>query len=261
MEKAVLSNRKNGTLWLTLNREKVFNAISTELMQELVRELRSVESDPEIGVVVITGKGKAFCAGGDLGEISALGNAPIDERRAYLILFQDMIQAVRRLPKPVIAAVNGYCVGGGNELNLACDISIASEKAKFGQAGPRVGSVPVLGATQIMPILVGEKRAKEVVFLCRTYDAYEAEKMGWINKVVPHDQLIPEVQTWCDEILQMSPTAIALAKKSLNQYYNMASQNMEDGLEAVALYWGSEESREGIRAFKEKRKPDFKKYL
>ncbi len=261
MEKAVLSNRKNGTLWLTLNREKVFNAISTELMQELVRELRSVESDPEIGVVVITGKGKAFCAGGDLGEISALGNAPIDERRAYLILFQDMIQAVRRLPKPVIAAVNGYCVGGGNELNLACDISIASEKAKFGQAGPRVGSVPVLGATQIMPILVGEKKAKEVVFLCRTYDAYEAEKMGWINKVVPHDQLIPEVQTWCDEILQMSPTAIALAKKSLNQYYNMASQNMEDGLEAVALYWGSEESREGIRAFKEKRKPDFKKYL
>ncbi|RLA93325.1 MAG: 1,4-dihydroxy-2-naphthoyl-CoA synthase [Deltaproteobacteria bacterium] len=261
MEKAVLSNRKSGTLWLTLNREKVFNAISTELMQELVRELRSVESDPEIGVVVITGRGKAFCAGGDLGEISALGNAPIDERRAYLILFQDMIQAVRRLPKPVIAAVNGYCVGGGNELNLACDISIASEKAKFGQAGPRVGSVPVLGATQIMPVLVGEKRAKEVVFLCRTYDAYEAEKMGWINKVVPHDQLIPEVQTWCDEILQMSPTAIALAKKSLNQYYNLASQNMEDGLEAVALYWGTEESREGIRAFKEKRKPDFKKYL
>ena len=261
MEKAVLSNRKNGTLWLTLNREKIFNAISTELMQELVRELRSVESDPEIGVVVITGRGKAFCAGGDLGEISALGNAPIDERRAYLILFQDMIQAVRRLPKPVIAAVNGYCIGGGNELNLACDISIASEKAKFGQAGPRVGSVPVLGATQIMPVLVGEKRAKEVVFLCRTYDAYEAEKMGWINKIVPHDQLIQEVQTWCDEILQMSPTAIALAKKSLNQYYNLASQNMEDGLEAVALYWGTEESREGIRAFKEKRKPDFKKYL
>ena len=261
MGKEVLANRENGVLWLTLNREEVFNAISTGLMRELVHELRAVESDPEIGVVVITGKGKAFCAGGDLGEISALGNAPIDERRAYLILFQDMIQAVRRLPKPVIAAVNGYCIGGGNELNLACDMSIASEKAKFGQAGPRVGSVPLLGATQIMPVLVGEKRAKEVVFLCRTYDAYEAEKMGWINKVVPHDQLIQEVQAWCDEILRMSPTAIALAKKSLNQYYNLASQNMEDGLEAVALYWGTEESKEGIRAFKEKRRPDFKRYL
>ncbi len=261
MGNAVLSERKNGALWLTLNREKVFNAISTDLMRELVQELRSVESDPEIGVVVITGKGKAFCAGGDLGEISALGDAPIDERRAYLILFQDMIQTIRRLPKPVIAAVNGYCIGGGNELNLACDISIASEKAKFGQAGPRVGSVPLLGATQIMPILVGEKRAKEVVFLCRTYDAHEAEKMGWINKVVPHDQLIPEVQKWCDEILQMSPTSIALAKKSLNMYYNLAFQNMEDGLEAVALFWGTEESKEGVRAFKEKRKPDFRKYL
>jgi len=261
MGNAVLSERKNGMLWLTLNREEVFNAISTELMRELVQELRSVESDPEIGVVVITGKGKAFCAGGDLGEISALGDAPIDERRAYLILFQDMIQTIRRLPKPVIAAVNGYCIGGGNELNLACDISIASEKAKFGQAGPRVGSVPLLGATQIMPILVGEKRAKEVVFLCRTYDAHEAEKMGWVNKVVPHDQLIPEVQKWCDEILQMSPTSIALAKKSLNMYYNLASQNMEDGLEAVALFWGTEESKEGVRAFKEKRKPDFRKYL
>ncbi|HDM78528.1 MAG TPA: 1,4-dihydroxy-2-naphthoyl-CoA synthase [Deltaproteobacteria bacterium] len=261
MGKEVLANRRNGVLWLTLNREEVFNAISTGLMQELVRELRSVESDPEIGAVVITGKGKAFCAGGDLQEISELGNASADERRAYLILFQDMIQAVRRLPKPVIAAVNGYCIGGGNELNLACDLSIASERAKFGQAGPRVGSVPLLGATQIMPVLVGEKRAKEVVFLCRTYDAHQAEKMGWINKVVPHDQLIPEVETWCDEILQMSPTAIALAKKSLNQYYNLAFQNMEDGVEAVTLYWGTEESKEGIRAFKEKRKPDFRKYI
>lgn len=261
MSSQVLFERKGGVVWLTLNREKVFNAVSTTLLKELISCLKSVESDPETGAVVITGAGKAFCAGGDLDEFIPLGNSSITDRRAYLILFRDMIDAIRRLPKPVIAAVNGHCIGGGNEINVACDLSIASDKAKFAQVGPRVGSVPLMGATQIMPILVGEKLAKEVVFLCRTYDASEAERMGWINKVVPHEQLIPETERWCQELLEKSPTALALAKKSLNLYYNAAAQSLDDGLEAIALYWGTEESKEGFRAFKEKRAPEFKKYL
>jgi len=261
MNNVVLYDRKGGVGWITLNRPERFNALNKELVTKLVDCLKGAEDDREVGVVVITGAGKAWCAGGDLDEITDMGNSSADVRRSYLLLFRDMVESVRRLSKPVIAAVNGYCIGGGNELNVACDLTIASEKAKFGQAGSRVGSVPLMGATQIMPMLVGEKRAKEVIFLCRTYDAKQAEEMGWVNKTVPADELIPEVQRWCDELLGMSPTALALAKKSINIYYNLALQSMEDGLEAVTLYWGTDESREGIRAFKEKRKPDFKKYL
>ena len=250
---------KDGNIGLVkINRPEVLNAVNIETIIELEKALNEFYGDKDIFVIIITGEGKSFVSGSDISRLAKMNSL---EAREYSRIGQRVLSFIEQMEKPVIAAVNGYALGSGCELAMACDVRIVSEKAKFGQAGPRVGSVPVLGATQIMPVLVGEKRAKEVVFLCRTYDAHEAEKMGWINKVVPHDQLIPEVQTWCDEILQMSPTAIALAKKSLNQYYNLASQNMEDGLEAVALYWGTEESREGIRAFKEKRKPDFKKYL
>jgi 1,4-dihydroxy-2-naphthoyl-CoA synthase len=118
-----------------------------------------------------------------------------------------------------------------------------------------------MGATQIMPLLVGEKRAKEIIFLCRTYSAREAAELGWVNKVVAHDDLVPETQRWCDELLVMSPTALAMAKRSLNAFYQLAYQSMEEGMEGLALFWGTDESREGILAFKEKRKPQFRKYL
>ncbi|MBC7360529.1 1,4-Dihydroxy-2-naphthoyl-CoA synthase [Desulfacinum infernum DSM 9756] len=261
MSDVVLMEYRDGVAWITLNREKLFNAINTAMMKTLVSRLKEAEAEKDVGVVVITGAGRAFCAGGDLEEINALGTAPIDDRRGYLNLFREMIVTIRSLSKPVIAAVNGYCIGGGNELNVACDLSIASEKAKFGQAGPRVGSVPLMGATQIMPLLVGEKRAKEIIFLCRTYSAREAAELGWVNKVVAHDDLVPETQRWCDELLVMSPTALAMAKRSLNAFYQLAYQSMEEGMEGLALFWGTDESREGILAFKEKRKPQFRKYL
>jgi len=261
MDKPVLYETKQGIAWITLNRPDVFNAITMELMQELISCLVASDEDREVGVAVITGAGKAWCAGGDIGELGGLGEASPDTRRKFLTVFRDMIETVRRVSKPVVAAVNGYCIGGGNELHVACDLSIASEKAKFGQAGPRVGSVPIMGATQILPLLVGEKRAKEIVFLCRTYDARRAEAMGWVNQVVPHEELLPETERWCQELLSMSPTALALAKKNLNFYSNLGVQNMEAALEALSLYWGTRESQEGFRAFKEKRKPDFKKFL
>ena len=261
MSDSVLCERKAGVAWITLNRPDAFNAITVEFMQTLIGCLDAAEEDAETGVVVITGAGKAWCAGGDLDELGGLGNSSINERRGFLVCFRNMIETVRRLSKPVIAAVNGYVVGGGNELHVACDLSIASEKAKFGQAGPRVGSIPVMGATQIMPMLVGEKRAKEIIFLCHTYTAEQAEKMGWINKVVPHEQLMPEAEQWCRELLAMSPTSLAISKKCINFYSNLGMQNMEANLESLALYWGTEESKEGFAAFKEKRKAEFKKYL
>jgi len=261
MSDSVLCERKDGVARITLNRPDAFNAITVEFMQTLIRHLDAAEEDADTGVVVITGAGKAWCAGGDPGELGGIGNASINERRHFLVVFRNMIETVRRLSKPVIAAVNGYCIGGGNELHVACDLSIASEKAKFGQAGPRVGSIPVMGATQVMPMLVGEKRAKEIIFLCRTYTAEQAEKMGWINKVVPHDQLLSETEQWCRELLDKSSTSLAVSKKCINFYSNLAVQNMEANIEGLALYWGTEESKEGFAAFKEKRKAEFKKYL
>ena len=169
-----------------------------------------------------------------------------------------MHSAIRDCRKPVIAKVQGYAIGGGNVLATLCDLTIASEKAQFGQVGPKVGSVdPGLG-TAYLARLVGEKRAREIWFLCRRYTAAEALAMGLVNKVVPADQLDAEIEAWCGEILAQSPTAIAIAKRS----FNADSENIRGigalGFEALALYYESEESKEGTRAFLEKRRPDFR---
>jgi 2-ketocyclohexanecarboxyl-CoA hydrolase len=167
---------------------------------------------------------------------------------------------IRTVPKPVIAKVRGYAIGGGNVLATLCDLTIAGESAQFGQVGPKVGSVDPGFGTAYLARIVGEKKAREIWYLCRRYSAHEALAMGLVNKVVPDDQLDAEVAAWCSELLERSPTAVAIAKRSFNADSDNISGIAAMGLQALKLYYESEESKEGVRAFKEKRKPDFRRY-
>ncbi len=258
MEATVLSETKDSICYLTLNRPEKFNALNLQLVLSLISALQKVESDSKVRVVILKAAGKAWCAGGDLDELLELTQGSAADRRHFLTKFKAMIDVVRSISKPTIAAVQGVCIGGGNELNIACDLTIASEKAKFGQAGPRVGSVPAFGVPQNLQILVGEKRSREISYLCRLYSAQEAASMGWINKVVAHEELEKEAENWAREIIDKSPTAIALAKKMHNIYHDTLSSSAEMGVEMLTFFWGTEEAREGMVAFKEKRKPIFK---
>ncbi|MCF8084865.1 MAG: enoyl-CoA hydratase/isomerase family protein [Deltaproteobacteria bacterium] len=258
MEATVLYESDKGVCVLTLNRPEVFNALNRQLVQELISALKRAESEPDVRVVILKGAGKAWCAGGDLEELLTLTEGSAADRRAYLLDFKAMIDTVRHISKPVIASVHGACVGGGNELNIACDLTLASEQAKFGQAGPRVGSVPAFGVPQNLQMLVGEKRSREITYLCRLYTAREAEAMGWINKAVPAEDLEKETEQWAQEIREKSPTAIALGKKMHNVYYDLLSSSAEMGVEMLTFFWGTKEAREGMLAFKEKRPPVFK---
>ena len=258
MESTVIYGSNEGICYLTLNRPEVFNALNLQLVRDLISALRKAESAPDVRVVILKGAGKAWCAGGDLEELLELTEGSAADRRAYLLDFKGMIDTVRAVSKPVIASVHGACVGGGNELNIACDLTIASEKAKFGQAGPRVGSMPAFGVPQNLQILVGEKRSREITYLCRLYKARDAEAMGWINKAVPAEDLEKETEKWAKEIVEKSPTAITLGKKMHNVYYDLLSSSAEIGVEMLTFFWGTEEAKEGMRAFKEKRQPVFK---
>lgn len=257
MESKVIYDVAEGIAHITLNRPEVFNALNLQLVRDLISTLRQAESDSAIRVIILKGAGRAWCAGGDIDELLRLTEGSASDRRDYLLNFKTMIDTVRGISKPVIAAVHGACVGGGNELNIACDLTIASENAKFGQAGPRVGSIPVFGIPQTLQILVGEKRSREITYLCKLYPAREAEAMGWINKVVLHDELYKEAQNWAREIAAKSPTAITLAKKMHNLYYNLLSSSVEIGVEMLTFFWGTPEAKEGMLAFKEKRNPRF----
>jgi dihydroxynaphthoic acid synthetase len=257
MESTVIYETKENISYLTLNRPEVFNALNHQLVKDVTSALTRAESETDVRVVILKGAGKAWCAGGDLEELLKLTQDIASRRREYLMKFKAMIEKVRKISKPVIAAVHGACVGGGNELNIACDLTIASERARFGQAGPRVGSMPAFGVPQNLQILVGEKRSREITYLCRLYTAREAEAMGWINKMVPADQLDQEVENWAREIISKSPTAITLAKKMHNIYYDLLSPSVEIGVEMLTFFWGTQEAREGMLAFKEKRQPVF----
>lgn len=258
MGTAVLRDRRGEILHLVLNRPERLNALGLELVRELAAALWEADAEPAVRVVLLEGAGKVWCAGGDLDELLALSRGPASARRAYLTAFKAMIEAVRGISKPVIAVVHGACVGGGNELNVACDLTLASEQARFGQAGPRVGSVPAFGIPQDFQLMVGEKRAREVTYLCRLYPAKEAEAMGWINRAVPHDELARVAEEWAREIVDKSPTAIALAKRLHNVQHAAQMQSVDDGLELLTAFWGTDEAREGFTAFKEKRKPAFR---
>jgi dihydroxynaphthoic acid synthetase len=260
MGSPVIVDKDQGIAIITFNRPGVYNALSAEFVAALTGAMREAEKDENVGVIILTGAGKAFSAGGDLDEIISLSSGAPEEREVYLTLFKEMIIAIRGISVPVIAAVNGYCIGGGNEINLACDLTIASEEAVFGQAGPKVGSVPIIGGTQLLPLVVGEKKSKEMIYLCHTYDAGEAQRIGLVNKVVPADRLMEEAKKWAMEILEKSPTAIKIAKRAHNELLDQLKRSMEEGVDILTRFWGTEEAREGFRAFKEKRKPEFRKY-
>jgi len=260
--KGILYEKRDGIATLTINRPKVLNAFRAETVEEMLAAIRDAEGDAEIGVVVLAGAGeRAFCAGGDN---SARASGAEQEggyggRGLVGLPIEELHSAIRDSRKPVIAKVQGYAIGGGNVLATVCDLTIASDKAVFGQVGPRVGSVDPGWGTAYLSRLVGEKRAREIWFLCRRYTAAEAFQMGLVNKVVPADELDAEVEAWCREILALSPTAIAIAKRS----FNADSENIRGigalGFEALALYYDTEEAKEGTTAFLEKRRPDFRR--
>lgn len=251
----ILYEVKDGAAWVTINREDKYNAFRGQTVEELIHAFNKAAWDKSIGVIVLTGAGdKAFCTGGD----QSAHDGQYDGRGTIGLPIDELQSLIRDVPKPVIARVQGFAIGGGNVLATLCDMTIASEKAQFGQVGPKVGSVDPGFGTAYLARVVGEKKAREMWYMCRRYPADEAERMGLVNKVVPHDQLDAEVTKWCAELMERSPTAISLAKRS----FNLDSENIRAisamGMEALKLYYDTEESREGVRAFNEKRKPDFR---
>jgi 2-ketocyclohexanecarboxyl-CoA hydrolase len=258
----ILYEKRDGIATITINRPKVLNAFRAQTVEEMLEAMRDAEEDREIGVIVLAGSGdRAFCAGGDNSARSEGGTSDsgYGGRGLVGLPIEELHSAIRDSRKPVIAKVQGYAIGGGNVLATICDLTIASEKAQFGQVGPRVGSVDPGWGTAYLSRLVGEKRAREIWFLCRRYTAAEAYEMDLVNKVVPADRLDAEVEAWCREILALSPTAIAIAKRS----FNADSENIRAigalGFESLALYYNTDEAKEGTQAFLEKRRPDFRK--
>ncbi len=258
--KDIIYTEAAGIATITINRPKVFNAFTSNTCEELIHAFGKAGWNDAIGVVVLTGAGdKAFCTGGDQSP-SSHGGGGYGGRGTIGLPVEELQSIIRDIPKPVIARVNGYAIGGGNVLVTICDLAIASDKAQLGQVGPKVGSVDPGFGTALLARVVGEKKAREIWYLCRRYSAQEALAMGLVNAVVPHDQLDAEVKKWCDEILAMSPTAIAIAKRSFNIDTEMIRGISSFAMQALKLYYNTEESKEGGRAFREKRKPDFRKY-
>ena len=249
---------KDGAAHITINRPKVMNAFRGKTCEELIHALGRAGWDKNIGVIVLGGAGdRAFCTGGD----QSAHEGQYDGRGTIGLPIEEVQSLLRDVPKPVICRVQGYAIGGGNVLATMCDLTIASEKAIFGQVGPKMGSVDPGFGTAYLARMVGEKKAREIWYMCRRYTAQEALAMGLVNAVVPHDQLDAEVTKWCAEIMEMSPTALAIAKRS----FNADSENIRGigamGMQTLKLYYESDESREGVNAFNEKRKPDFRKHV
>ncbi len=253
----LLYDVRDGAAHITINRPKVMNAFRGKTCEELIHAFQKAGWDKNIGVIVLGGSGdRAFCTGGD----QSAHEGQYDGRGTIGLPIEEVQSLIRDVPKPVICRVQGYAIGGGNVLATMCDLTIASEKAIFGQVGPKMGSVDPGFGTAYLARVVGEKKAREIWYLCRRYTAAEALAMGLVNAVVPHDQLDAEVTKWCAEIMEKSPTAISIAKRS----FNADSENIRGigtmGMQTLKLYYDGEESREGVNAFNEKRKPNFRKF-
>ena len=245
-----------GIARITINRPKVMNAFRAQTCEELISAFHAAGTDRAVGVVVLAGAGdRAFCTGGD--QSSHTGQ--YDGRGTIGLPVEDLHGAIRDIPKPVIARVQGYAIGGGNVLATVCDFTVASEKAVFGQVGPKVGSVDPGYGTAYLARVVGEKKAREIWMLCRKYSANEALAMGLVNAVVPHERLDTEVDVWCKELLEKSPTALAIVKRSMNADTESIRGIASLGLQAVSLYYGTDEAKEGVVAYREKRPPRFRK--
>lgn len=244
---------------ITINRPEVYNAFRPLTNKEILDALDICRDDPKIRVVVLTGAGdKAFCSGGDQNYKTAGGYRDADGTPRLNVL--DIHKAIRSLVKPVIAAVNGYAIGGGNVLQVVCDLSIASENARFGQTGPKVGSFDAGFGSSYLARCVGQKKAREIWFLCRQYTAAEALDMGMVNKVVPLEQLEDEVVEWCRTIMLRSPFAIRMIKRALNAELDGQHGLMEFAGDATLMYYLMDEAQEGKNAFLEKRDPDFDQF-
>jgi enoyl-CoA hydratase/carnithine racemase len=237
--------------WIILDAPERRNAFDPAMAAAVVE---AVEGASASRAVVITGTGKGFCAGGSLGQLAA---PTVGEMRGLYRGSLRMFDAIRQCPRPVIAAVNGAAAGGGNELVVACDLAIAARSATFGQTGPRVGSAPVTGATNVMSVQIGEKRAKELSFLCRRYSAEQALEMGLVNAVVDDDQLELSVDSWVAELAALSPRYLEIAKISSNIWWNAARDSFSTGLGMLVQAVGSADMVEGASAFLGKRAPVF----
>lgn len=258
--KDILYSVVDGVVNVTINRPEVYNAFRNQTLEELIDALRHADEEKSANVMVLSGAGeKAFCTGGDQ-KVHLSEDGLYGPRGTVGMPIEEMQTALRDLRKVSIAKVQGFAIGGGNVFCTLCDLVIASEKATFGQVGPKVGSVDPGWGTAYLARLVGERKAREIWFLCRRYKAQEALDMGLINKVVAPEQLDAEVAQWCKEINEMSPTALTIAKRS----FNADSESIRGigflGIQTVKHYYQTEESKEGVRAFNEKRKPDYKKF-
>ena len=255
----LLYSEENGVAKITINRPKVYNAFRARTVDELIEAFKVAGWNKSIGAIVFGGTGdKAFCTGGDQSShegqydgVRGTTGMPVDELHAI----------IRNVPKPVICRVQGYAIGGGNVLAAICDLTIASENAIFGQVGPKMGSVDPGYGTGYLARVVGEKKAREIWYLCRRYTAQQALEMGLVNAVVPVEKLDEEIDAWCAEIVPRSPTAIAIAKRSFNADTDHIGGIGQLGMEALRLYYDTDESREGVSALMEKREPDFRKFV
>jgi 2-ketocyclohexanecarboxyl-CoA hydrolase len=252
---------ETGIVTITINRPDKLNAFSAHTVDELIDAFSNAWKDRGCGVVILTGAGdRAFCVGGDQSAREGGGGYGDGAKHDLGIDIEDLHTLVRDIPKPVIAAVNGYAIGGGHVLHVLCDLTIAADTARFGQVGPKVGSVDPGFGTAYLARLVGQKKAREIWYHCRQYSAEEAERMGLVNAVVPKDQLMTEARAWATEILAKSPTAIKLAKASFNAETENIRGISNIAMAGLALYYDTDESAEGTIAFQEKRPPDFNRF-
>jgi naphthoate synthase len=252
-----------GIAKITIARPEVRNAFRPRTIVEISRALEDAREDTSIGVIVLTGEGTdAFCSGGDQRVRGDSGYLDEDAGSAAVGRFHvtDLHVQMRRLPKPVVAMVAGYAIGGGHVLHLVCDLTIAAENARFGQVGPRVGSFDGGYGAGLLANIVGAKRAKEIWFLCRQYSAEQALEMGLINTVVPLQRLEEETVSWCKEMLALSPFALRLLKASFNAAEDGLAGIQQLAHDANLLFYGSEEAQEGRDAYREKRRPDFSRF-
>lgn len=243
--------------WITIDRPEVKNAFREQTLDELADAFNRTREDPSIAVAVVSGSGGAFSAGGDFHAMMKLNKANSSMWNDRML---KVAMTIRNLPIPVIAMVEGPCVGGGHELMLWCDLVIAADDSTFGQTGARVGACPTVGATQYIAKLIGERRAKEMIFLCKTYSGKEAAEIGLANISVPADELRDKVLAVCEQIKGYSSQTIRATKVSLNFDSDALYPSWQHGMELLANIWGTEESLEGMNAFLEKRKPDFMQF-
>jgi len=253
----------DGIAKITICRPEVRNAFRPQTLIEMSEALMDAREDPSIGVILLTGEGPdAFCSGGDQRVRGDTGYLTEPGKQGAVGRFHvtDLHIQIRRLPKPVVAMVAGYAIGGGHVLHLICDLSIAADNARFGQVGPKVGSFDGGYGASLLADLVGVKKAKEIWFLCRQYNAQEAREMGLVNTVVPLADLETETVAWCREMLRLSPFALRLMKASFNAAEDGLAGIQQLAHDANLLFYASDEAREGRGAYKEKRKPDFSRF-